>query len=177
MDYSEDYEEPELPPIALNARTLKLLGVDGNMITAGVIATVSAQIMRKSADHIKTLIEEQIQDAIGAQINAIVLEILTQTYTPHSKYGDIEGEPTTIRREFEKAVAAWWAQKVEPDGAPANYSYSGEPRSSWIAKKAIKELLDTELKDKMTGLVRNSRAALKAGVTAALADAVEKMWK
>lgn len=178
MDYQEeDYEEPEPTPIALDAKTLKLLGVDGEMIQAGVIATVSAQIMRRNADTIAAAVQTQIEKQIAAQINTAVLDVLNYTYTPHTPYGEVAGEPTTIRKEFEKAIKNWWEQKIDRAGEPTNSSYNGEPRHTAIARKVIQELLNTEFKAKMESLVNDGRAAMKAGMTTAIAEAVDRMWK
>jgi len=155
---------------------LKLLGIDVESIRDQIIENVSSEIVERIEGDIRKSVGKRVDAVINKNINKVVEKELSEKYQPINDYGESQGEMTTIRSQFKKAVQEWWRQKVDDEGRISD-GYNTKWRYEWIAQKVIGDVLTVQLKNKFNKLIELSKEQLKQGIAETISKIVDRQFK
>lgn len=129
-------------------------------------------------ERINTLVDQKFCESIDKEIKEIVSKIGSDTlhvaYQPVNRWGEKEGEKTTLKERLEKESLKWWSQSVDRDGKPCKSDGYGSQgtRASILVKEQMEHVLRTEvnrnLKEHIEETKKNIHAQLAQTITAYL---------
>lgn len=151
-------------------------------IEAAIVAEVADRIIgndelfgrvRTAVDtRIDKLFKDQADAQIRAAIDASITNGFEREYTRITAWGERDGEPTTIRKELEKVIGAYWNEKVDRDGNKSSYSSSNDlTRAEWLMSKMVAD----DFGDQMKRHVVNVGGAFKDQLRVSLHGTVNEL--
>lgn len=160
-----------------------MLNINEEDLKAAIVAKATDEILTKD-DDLSGLIRKEIKSRldkifldraetqIKAAIDAAVQNAFEREYRRVTRFGEPEGQPTTIRKELEKTVDAYWSAKVDPrTGKPTDSSYSAVTRAEYLMTQVCAE----DFSEGMKSSVVSVTGALKDGLRNQLAKQMDGM--
>ncbi|WP_321354612.1 hypothetical protein [Pseudomonas extremaustralis] len=160
-----------------------MLNINEDDLKTAIVAKVSDELLREGDDlssmvaaELKKRIDKIFNERVTAQIEAAINETINgsfeREYRRVNTWGEPEGPTTTIRKELEKTVNAYWSAKVDPrSGKTTSSDYNAVTRAEYIMTQVCAEDFTKE----MTQSVRNVSGALKDGLRVHLAKQMDEM--
>jgi len=135
---------------------------------------ITAAINSKIDDAFRQRGEQLINDAIADAVN----NGFDREYRTIDQWGQPKGDHTTIRRELDRIVSAFWSARVDPkSGKPTDSSYSSVTRAEWVMMSICADDFSKSMKDAAV----NVTGALKDGMRAQLGkhmdDLLDSLFK
>lgn len=133
------------------------------------LAALISKGVRERLDNIfATRAEAQIQ----AAIDAAVANSFEREYRRVTRFGEPDGPTTSIRKELEKTVDAYWSKSVDPrTGKPTDSSYGSVTRAEYLMTQVCAEDFTAGLKNSVLSVT----GALKDGLRVQLAKQMDSM--
>ena len=128
-------------------------------------------------------VENAVQNAIGKRVEKLVDQkvgevidsYLAKPIQPVDIWGDKKGAPKTIHEMLESSLASWWTTKVNRAGKPVSSSYDAvSTRIDFYMKKNIEDVLNNEMKDAMSEVIKETKAHVKAAMLKSVEELVNK---
>lgn len=133
---------------------------------------LSGMVMEEVRRRIDKIFLTGVDKQIQAAIDAAVSNSFEREYHKVTAWGEKEGKPTSIKKELEKTVGAYWTAKVDPkSGKPTDSTYSAVTRAEYLMTQVCAEDFSKGMKD----AVINVTGALKDGLRAQLAKHMDEM--
>lgn len=160
-----------------------MLNINEESLKTAIVAQVADQLLSEDADlsslvdkEIKKRIDKIFDERVTAQIQKAIDETINgsfeREYRRVNQWGDQEGPSTTLRKELEKAVTAYWNGKVNPgDGKPATSDYNSVTRAQWLMTKICAEDFSKEMQQHVT----NVTGSLKDGLRKQMANQMDAL--
>lgn len=160
-----------------------MLNINEESLKTAIVAQVADQLLSEDADlsslvdkEIKKRIDKIFDERVTAQIQKAIDETINgsfeREYRRVNQWGDQEGPSTTLRKELEKAVTAYWNGKVNPgDGKPATSDYNSVTREQWLMTKICAEDFSKEMQQHVT----NVTGSLKDGLRKQMANQMDAL--
>ena len=160
-----------------------MLNINEDDLKAAIVEKATDEILRRD-DDLSCMVRQEVKkrvDAIFAErataqiqeaIDSAVANSFEQEYRKVTVFGEPDGAPTTIRKELERTVSAYWSAKVEPrTGKPASSDYNAVTRAEYLMTQVCAADFSAGLKDS----VINVTGALKDGLRNQLAAHMDNM--
>lgn len=160
-----------------------MLNINEDDLKAAIVAKATDEILRHE-DDLSSMVRQEVKqrvDKIFADratqqiqeaIDSAVAKSFEQEYRRVTAFGEPEGAPTTIRKELEKTVSAYWSAKVEPrTGKPATSDYNAVTRAEYLMTQVCAEDFTSGLKSSVLTVT----GALKDGLRNQLAKQMDGM--
>lgn len=160
-----------------------MLNINEDDLKAAIVAKATDEILRHDEDlsamvrkevklRVDKIFAERATQQIQEAIDAAVAKSFEQEYRRVTAFGEPEGAPTTIRKELERTVSAYWSAKVEPrTGKPASSDYNTVTRAEYLMTQVCAEDFSAGLKTS----VLNVTGALKDGLRNQLGKHMDQM--
>ncbi|MNP18252.1 hypothetical protein D3C76_1107250 [compost metagenome] len=160
-----------------------MLNINEDDLKTAIVAKVADELLRQDDDlssmvatELKKRIDKIFNERVTAQIETAINETINgsfeREYRRVNTWGEQEGPSTTIRKELEKTVNAYWSAKVEPrSGKPSSSDYNTVTRAEYLMTQICAE----DFTAQMTQSVRNVSGALKDGLRIQLAKQMDTM--
>lgn len=160
-----------------------MLNINEEALKTAIVAQVTDQLLREDEDlsglvakEVKKRIDKIFDERVTAQIQKAIDETINgsfeREYRRVNQWGDQEGPSTTLRKELEKTVTAYWNGKVNPgDGKPATSDYNSVTRAQWLMTKICAEDFSKEMQQSVT----NVTGALKDGLRKQMASQMDSL--
>lgn len=160
-----------------------MLNINEDDLKTAIVSKVSDELLRDGDDlsgmvasELKKRIDKIFNERVTAQIEVAINETINgsfeREYRRVNTWGEPEGPSTTIRKELEKTVTAYWSAKVEPrTGKPASSDYNTVTRAEYLMTQICAEDFTKE----MTQSMSNVTGALKDGLRVQLARQMDTM--
>lgn len=160
-----------------------MLNINEESLKTAIVAQVADQLLSEDADlsslvdkEIKKRIDKIFDERVTAQIQKAIDETINgsfeREYRRVNQWGDQEGPSTTLRKELEKTVTAYWNGKVNPgDGKPATSDYNSVTRAQWLMTKICAEDFSKEMQQHVT----NVTGSLKDGLRKQMANQMDAL--
>ncbi|KPM58078.1 hypothetical protein HB13667_28595 [Pseudomonas putida] len=158
-----------------------MLNINEESLKTAIVAQVADQLLSEDTDlsslvdkEIKKRIDKIFDERVTAQIQKAIDETINgsfeREYRRVNQWGDQEGTSTTLRKELEKTVTAYWNGKVNPgDGKPATSDYNSVTRAQWLMTKICAEDFSKEMQQHVT----NVTGSLKDGLRKQMANQMD----
>ena len=160
-----------------------MLNINEEDLKAAIVAKATDEILQES-DDLSALVAKEVRarldrifvDRAEAQIklaiDAAVSNAFEREYTRVTTFGQPEGAPTSIRKELDKTVSAYWSAKVEPrTGKTTDSSYGTVTRAEYLMTQVCAEDFTAGLKTSVLSVT----GALKDGLRNQLAQKMDAM--
>lgn len=122
-----------------------------------IIRSVKEEVQKRINNRFVEVMDGYIEDIIKNSVD----NALDFHYQKVNNWGAPDGQPTTIRKELEKAVDGFWTEKVNPkSGKSDKDGYSAITRAEYVMVRMIGESVEKHLKGDLT----NITGALKDGI-------------
>jgi hypothetical protein len=160
-----------------------MLNINEAELKKSIVANVADQLLREDEDlselvakEVKKRIDKIFDERVSLQIQNAIDETINgsfeREYRRVNTWGDAEGPSTTIRKELEKTVSAYWSTNVEPrTGKPSSSTYSTVTRAEYLMTQICAEDFTAALKQSAA----NVTGALKDGLRNQLAQQMDNM--
>lgn len=160
-----------------------MLNINEDDLKAAIVAKATDEILRCNDDltdmishEVKRRVDKIFADRATQQIQQAIDEAVAksfeQEYRRVTAFGEPEGSPTTIRKELERTVSAYWSSAVEPrTGKPSSSSYNTVTRAEYLMTQVCAEDFSAGLK----ASVLNVTGALKDGLRNQLGKQMDQM--
>ena len=160
-----------------------MLNINEDDLKTAIVAKVSDELLRDGDDlsgmvsaELKKRIDKIFNERVTAQIEEAINETINgsfeREYRRVNTWGEPEGPATTIRKELEKTVSAYWSAKVEPrTGKPSTSDYNTVTRAEYIMTQVCADDFSASLKQSAA----NVTGALKDGLRNQLAQQMDNM--
>lgn len=160
-----------------------MLNIDEGQLKTAIVSQVADQLLREDDDlsgmvaaEVKKRIDQIFDERVKAQIQVAIDETINgsfeREYRRVNQWGDQEGPSTTLRKELEKTVTAYWNGKVNPgDGKPASSDYNSVTRAQWLMTKICAEDFSKQMQQHVT----NVTGALKDGLRNQIANQMDQL--
>ncbi|MCO7515748.1 hypothetical protein NJF44_10510 [Pseudomonas guariconensis] len=160
-----------------------MLNINEEALKTAIVAQVADQLLREDEDlsdmvakEVKKRIDKIFDERVTAQIQRAIDETINgsfeREYRRVNQWGDQEGPSTTLRKELEKTVTAYWNGKVNPgDGKPATSDYNSVTRAQWLMTKICAEDFSKEMQQHVT----NVTGSLKDGLRKQMANQMDAL--
>ncbi|HCE5919692.1 TPA: hypothetical protein NL044_001552 [Pseudomonas aeruginosa] len=160
-----------------------MLNINEESLKTAIVAQVADQLLREDGDisglvakevkkRIDKIFDERVTEQIQKAIDETVSGSFEREYRRVNQWGEQEGPSTTIRKELEKTVTAYWNAKVNPgDGKPSTSDYNSVTRAQWLMTKICAE----DFSKNMQTSVNAVTGALKDGLRNHLARHMDQM--
>jgi hypothetical protein len=137
----------------------------GDHDLSGMVATeLKKRIDKIFLANVDTQIQNAIQDAVSNSFE--------REYVKVSAWGEPEGKPTSIKKELEKTVGAYWTAKVDPrTGKASDSTYNSVTRAEYLMTQVCAE----DFSKGMHSAVLSVTGALKDGLRNQLAQQMDQM--
>jgi hypothetical protein len=141
------YEEPpEYEPVNL-----------GDAVVAQIVERLIGEIRKD----IRKTVLAAVQPAVEAEVGAIVRETLTGQIRRRNRWGEVEGDPTTLRDMLADDVANYLNE-------PAKHWSSDERKGGF--RQLLRAVVDETLSRELRKEVETAKAAVRAQVAAKAAE-------
>lgn len=160
-----------------------MLNINEDDLKAAIVKQVADEILGSDGD-ITKLIQKEVKarldsifiDRAEAQIqsaiDAAVANSFEREYQRVTSWGEPEGPSTTIRKELEKTVSAYWSDRVDTrTGKPTNSTYGSVTRAEYLMTQVCAQ----DFTDGLKSSVLNVTGALKDGLRNQLAKQMDGM--
>lgn len=135
----------------------------------------SESLRRRVDEAVQERINKHFEDTADERISKAVEDAIQngfeREYQRVDHYGQRDGEPTTIRKELEKLVSAYWSEKVDPRSGKPSTSYGAISRADYIMTTICAEDFSATLQQS----ARDVTGALKDGLRVQLAAQMDRM--
>lgn len=160
-----------------------MLNINEAELKKSIVANVADQLLREDEDlsemvakEVKKRIDKIFDERVTSQIQKAIDETINgsfeREYRRVNQWGDQEGPSTTLRKELEKTVTAYWNCKVNPaDGKPSSSTYNTVTRAEWLMTKICAE----DFTKQMQASINVVTGALKDGLRNQLAGQMDMM--
>ncbi|WP_039967900.1 hypothetical protein [Pseudomonas chlororaphis] len=160
-----------------------MLNINEAELKKSIVANVAEQLLREDEDlsdlvakEVKKRIDKIFDERVTSQIQKAIDETINgsfeREYRRVNQWGDQEGPSTTLRKELEKTVTAYWNCKVNPsDGKPSSSTYSTVTRAEWLMTKICAEDFTKQMQTSVNAVT----GALKDGLRNQLAQQMDAM--
>lgn len=160
-----------------------MLNINEDQLKTAIVAQVADQLLSEDADlsslvngEVKKRIDKIFDERVTGQIQKAIDETINgsfeREYRRVNQWGDQEGPSTTLRKELEKTVTAYWNAKVNPaNGEKATSDYNAVTRAQWLMTKICAE----DFTKNMHQHVANVTGALKDGLRNQMAQHMDQM--
>lgn len=160
-----------------------MLNINEKDLMAAIVAKASDEILRQEDDlsemvrqevrsRVDKIFAERATQQIQAAIDLAVMKSFEQEYRRVTAFGEPEGQPTTIRKELEKTVGAYWSSRVDPrTGKPATSNYDAVTRAEYLMTQICAEDFSAGIKQ----IALNVTGALKDGMRSQLGRHMDQM--
>lgn len=133
---------------------------------------LSGLIHREVKSRLDKIFSERAEAQIQKAIDDAVSNSFEREYCRVTAWGEPDGQPTTIRKELEKTVSAYWSTNVEPrTGKPSTNSYNTVTRAEYLMTQVCAADFSESLKESAV----NVTGALKDGMRNELAKLMDGM--
>lgn len=112
---------------------------------------------------------ERAAEAVEQAATRAVTEGLDRVFQKVNRFGQPEGDPTTIRKEMERLVDGYWSQRVDRNGKSTDSTYSTLTRAEYLMAQVCAEDFSAQMRQAAISVT----AALKDGFRAQLAKHVD----
>jgi hypothetical protein len=92
-------------------------------------------------------------------------KILNSTYQPVTKWGEVDGKPTTIREVFAKKATDYWLKKVDSNGKESDGWSAKMTRAEYVAQNHLEQAFKEVLSSELEVVVKSFKASLAASLT------------
>lgn len=128
-----------------------MLNLNEEELKKSIVQNVADQLMDEDQDlsglvnaeikkRIDKIFDERVKSQIQAAIDETVNGSFEREYRRVNQWGEQEGPSTTLRKELEKTVTAYWNAKVNAgDGKPSSSDYNSVSRAQWLMTKICAE--------------------------------------
>ncbi len=160
-----------------------MFNINEEELKAAIVANAADQILSEDHDlsgliakEVKTRLDKLFIDRAEAQITAAIDAAVDgafeREYQRVSSWGEPEGPKTSIRKELESTVEAYWSKRVDArSGKPTDSSYSSVSRAEYLMTQICAEDFSKTMKESAT----NVTGALKDGMRNQLAKHMDDM--
>lgn len=122
----------------------------------------------------KGVIQKAIDDAIRENVEAV----FSKPFCKIDRFGDQQGETTTIRAMIADEATAYWTKKVDSNGNDVNgYCNSPTIRAEYYAKKFMEEFYSTELRKFAEGMAKEVKEKIPAAFAEEVAKSFTRLFK
>lgn len=121
---------------------------------------LSGQIRAEVNRRIDKLFKDNADAQINDAINDAIRNGFEREYCRINAWGQKEGEPTTIRKELEKAIGDYWNTTVDRNGKPDTSYGNKTTRAEWL----MTQMVAADFKDSMKQHIINLSGSLKDGL-------------
>lgn len=160
-----------------------MLNINEDALKTAIVAQVADQLLREDEDlsslvakevekRIDKIFDERVSEQIQKAIDETINGSFEREYRRVNQWGDQEGPCTTLRKELEKTVTAYWNAKVNPgDGKPSASDYNSVTRAQWLMTKICAEDFSKEMQQHVT----NVTGSLKDGLRKQMANQMDAL--
>lgn len=158
-----------------------MLNINEDDLKAAIVEKAADEILRHDDDlsamirqEVKVRLDKIFTERAEAQIQRAIDDAVANSfereYQRVTAWGEPEGGKTTIRKELEKTVSAYWSMPVEPrTGKPSSSSYNTVTRAEYLMTQVCAEDFSKTMKDSAI----NITGALKDGLRNQLAKVMD----
>lgn len=163
----------------MDKQTLEALGIDVELLKEQIVEAATSLLVSdlrtKIFDEVKTSMIKELPIRVETTVTELARHVLLERYQPIDTYGHPNGEPTTLREVFIKAMENWWNQPVDSKGQVT--SYRSTKRYQYIAETMMAQVMEKELKAQFDQLLKDYTAKLETGLRDAIMKLVEREFR
>lgn len=149
-----------------------MLNINEEDLKAAIVTEAADQIVKSGEDlsgivakevkqRINAIFVDRVDAQIQAAIDAAVNNAFDEEYQRVTSWGQPEGPATTVRKQLEKTVSAYWTAKVDAKtGKPSSSDYSSVTRAEYLMTQICAEDFSAAMKQSAL----NVTGALKDGL-------------
>jgi len=114
-----------------------------------------------------------VKAVVDAEVPQVVREVLDGTFTPMSRWGEPQGEPTTIRAMAGEEAQRWLTEQTDRRGR-TGYSTDGpkKPRLHWMVAEMVDSAWKEHLRSEAAEVAKQVKAKLNEKLSEDVAKAV-----
>lgn len=118
-------------------------------------------------------VESVLDKVVDARLNQAMTEILAETITPVTIWGEPTGETTTLRDALASRARVFWEVQVDNEGKPT--TWNGKPRHEHLMAKLLNEEFANAIRSNATEIVAAFKEAVRADAGKLLGEHIEKL--
>jgi len=154
-----------------------MLNINDDELKAAIVEKAADEILSQDDDlskliskEVKSRLDAIFRDRAESQIKKAIDEAVQgsfdREYHRITNFGETVGSPTTIRKELEKTISAYWSDKVDPrSGKATDSSYNAVTRAEYLMTQVCAQ----DFTDGLKSSVLSVTGALKDGLRVQLA--------
>ena len=159
-----------------------MLNINEEDLKAAIVAKATDELLAQD-DELTSMVGKEVrarldkifvdraQAQIQAAIDSAVANAFEREYRRVTSWGEPDGDPTTIRKELEKTVGAYWSAKVDPRTGKASDSYASVTRAEYLMTQVCAE----DFSKSLSSAVLSVTGGLKDGLRNQLAKQMDGM--
>lgn len=159
-----------------------MLNINEEDLKAAIVEKAADEILRQD-DELSGMVTKEVrarldkifvdraEAQIQAAIDSAVANAFEREYRRVTSWGEPEGNPTTIRKELEKTVGAYWSAKVDARTGKAYDGYNAVTRAEYLMTQVCAEDFSAGLKQSVLSVT----GGLKDGLRNQLAKQMDGM--
>lgn len=157
----------------MEIKAADLIDIVATKVTDELIGNmdISDEIKARINEKVDAAFAVNVDDFINKAINDSINNGFEKEYTRVDRWGVIEGEPTTIKKELEKITSVYWGEKVDKYGNPTSSSYNNMTRAEYLMNKICSDDFSKEMEQNAT----NITGYIKDGLRSELRKSTDKM--
>jgi len=180
-DWDDTYEEADCRPGEVVARVEADVVVDMDHMRK----QIQNQVAKRIYDDINKEVTDTIRQGLQDMVNKQLFDVFNRSVTPTDKWGNKQGEPTTVSEMLQRDAEMWLTDMVDYNGRKGSSSYGGmQPRIHWLLREALgvtKNSYDsdkkTELRVMVVAAIREQLGDIKAVVDQEVKETIAEKFK
>lgn len=154
-----------------------------NQIVLKFIEKIEQEDYEEYAINIKNQVElsfnkkfqEEINKHVTNHINKLSEIAFSTAYQPIDKWGQPNGEQTTLKDQFEKEMQKWWDAKVDKQSGEKT-DYGGITRAEYVVNKKIKDFLGDATNKAIVKSMEEARQNIHAQIQQTISNLLTKYF-
>jgi hypothetical protein len=133
------------------------------------------------ANEVKSRLDKIFIDRAEAQISETINDAITagfeREYQRINRWGEPEGEKTTIKAQLDKIISGYWNQNVDKNGKPDSSNYGTMTRAEWLMTKICAEDFSKSMQQQAVNMTAHLKDGLRGHMAQMVNGLLDNLFK
>ena len=132
---------------------------------------------KKVSEKIDKIFAENVEQKILDTVSKIVADGFDREFRPVNKFGQPNGEGTTVSKELDRLTSNYWVATVDGrTGKPRDGGHGTVSRAEWVMSSICADDFSKELKKLATDITGNFKDGLRGQLTLQVNQTLDKLF-
>lgn len=138
-----------------------------------ILDTIRDGISKK----IDEIFATKAQEMVNKLTESAFKNAFEKQYQKVDAYGRSEGDPTTIKRELDRIVGSYWAEKVDKSGNRTSNDYNSQPRAEYLMTQICAEDFSKMMKESAVQITGNLKDNFRGQMAQQMDQLLNSLFK